>query len=390
MRLKGNQGTTFFNIIAIMGTVLIFVGVAWLIARNWHAIPDVLKVAILGFSTILAFSAGVLLKSHNHEAPGRALIALGALLYILSLFLISQIYHLATTLQHYTWLVLLAWAIILLTAYFLDSEENLVIAMGLFFPWIGMQYFSSIINASGADEGVIIAGLVLLLGAGTLLYSLSVIHRSLNHAFQNIYRLASVFYFLLIFYLLSFQTVLAVLSEYAFEGSAFSIFWIIFVVISFFVFIISILVASSKEKLNLKEILIFLCVLVAIFILVLATKVGAGESSKNFISALPTSLWFLWLVNNFVFIGFIILILGYGQSIGSKEIINLGLLAFVLEVITRYIGFWADLSGYFAFSILAILGGIILILGAWLIPKWRKKLIQETEEIQTQENEPQI
>ena len=94
---------------------------------------------------------------------------------------------------------------------------------------------------------------------------------------------------------------------------------------------------------------------------------------------LPTSLWVLWIINNIVFIGFIILVIGYAQRIGSTKIINLALFTFVLEIITRYIGFWFDFSGYFAFSVLAILGGALLIFGAWLVPKWKRKLISESE-----------
>ena len=83
------------------------------------------------------------------------------------------------------------------------------------------------------------------------------------------------------------------------------------------------------------------------------------------------------------FIGFIILVLAYGQSVGSKAIINLGFLAFILEIISRYIGFMMQFSGYLMFSILAILGGIILIAGALLIPKWRRKIMKEAKEPET-------
>jgi hypothetical protein len=95
-----------------------------------------------------------------------------------------------------------------------------------------------------------------------------------------------------------------------------------------------------------------------------------GSSEK-----LPTSLWLLWIINNIAFLGFIIAVLWYGQMVMSSRIINLGLVAFILDVASRYIGFWMDYSGYFAFSILAILGGLILIAGAWYVPKWRKELL---------------
>lgn len=383
MTLENKRGSAFVNIIATIGAVLIFVGIAWLIAKNWHQIPNAIKVLILVFATLTSFVSGVLLRQHEHEGVGRSLITLGALLYILSLFLISQIYHLATSMQHYAWLLFFAWTIIFITAYFLNSKENLVVSMLTFFPWVVLQYWSSISRLSlDSPGGPIFSFILIFLGAGALLYGLSIFHNSIKHKFTNIYRFWTVFYFLLIFYILSFQSFLPVLSEYSFEGGAFSVFFVLFIILCFFGFIAGSLFATSKNSVSIKEIAGFLGILAVSFILVLLTKVGAGASTGFFgISrGLPTSLWLLWILNNFVFIGFIILIIWYGQKIGSTKIVNLGLVTFILEIVTRYIGFWFDFRGYFAFSVLAILGGLMLILGAWLIPKWRKKLLDETKQ----------
>ena len=410
-------------------------------------------------------------------------------MYILSLFLISQIYHLATSIQHYAWLLFFAWVIILVTAYLLDSPENLVVSMLAFFPWVVLQYSASLSLLSLLSQGVpIFAYILIFLSAGALLFGLSVFHSSFNHKFTNIYRFWTVFYFLLIFYILSFQSSLPMLSEYSFEESLFSVFLIGFIIICFFSFIIGAIFAMSKSSTSLKEILGFVGVLAILFILILSTKAGAGlmgtcsvkdcydfknsaecssapnplvcewktnpgnaqgscnqvscynfkteaecnsasdkldcnwqnnycqqqrrdniiliayETCRNYNNQkdncvdnslckwqpsyefwnaskeLPTSLWFLWIVNNFIFIGFIVLILWYGQQIGSTKIVNLALFAFVLEIISRYIGFWMDLRGYFAFSVLAILGGLMLIFGAWQIPKWRRKLLEKTKQ----------
>jgi uncharacterized membrane protein len=478
------KSNKFIAVVATIGAVLIFIGFAWLIAKNWHQIPNVIKIMILVFATLAAFVSGVLSRQHNHEGIGRSLITLGALLYILSLFLISQIYHLATTTQHYAWLLFFAWPIILITAYLLNSPENLVVSMIVFFPWVILQYYSSISKISFLSEGGTIFSFILIfLSAGALLFGLSTLHNSLKHRFTNIYRFWTVFYFLLIFYILSFQSFLPILSEYSFEGKAFSFFLVLFIILCFFGFILGTLFSVSKTSISLKEIVGFIGVLAILFILILSTKMGAGlmgscnakscydfKTSTDCVSApsplvcewkvnscrqiscynfktetecssapaklncnwennncmqqrrdssayeicrqynnqksqcssqslckwtpsygfldssrgLPTSLWLLWIINNFVFIGFIILILWYGQRIGSTKIVNLALFAFILEVITRYIGFWFDFRGYFAFSVLAILGGLLLIFSAWFVPKWRRKLLDETQSSEQQ------
>jgi uncharacterized membrane protein len=465
----------FFRIISLMGAILIFVGIAWIIAKNWHQIPDLLKVFILVFSTFVAFASGIFFRLYNYEGTGRGLIALGAGLYLLSLFLISQIYHLATTTQHYAWLLFFGWTIILAIAYLLESPENLVFSLILFFCWIGLQYISSVTNLVILNA----LGIVFLyLSAGVLLYSLSIWHNSVKHAYTNIYRFWAVFYFLFIFYILSFQSILPILANYSFEGGIFTIFLLSFILISFFSFVISILFASSKGNIKIKEILIFIGLIFLLFIFVFASKPAAGmigscylENCYNFETSsqcnsapgqlnciwndefdscnrfncwgldkiecdlskckfennrcmheqennnlyeicedndvrdaclsnemcswragywsigkkLPFSTWVLWSIINVFFILFIVLILGYGQLVSSIPIINLGMGFFILNILTRYIGFWMDFKGYFAFSILAILGGILLIFGSWLIPKWRKNLLNRTNQIKQNE-----
>ncbi|MFH1802354.1 MAG: DUF2157 domain-containing protein [archaeon] len=537
--MKNNRGSIFVNLVAIIGAVLIFVGIAWLIAKNWHQIPNFLKITILIIATAASFISGVLVRAKEHEGAGRALIVLGALLYFLSIFLISQMYHLATTLQHYAWLFFLGWVLILVSSYLLKSPENLVISMILFFPWLILQYISSVMHASITGEnGMIIAFVLLFLSTGIILFSSSIFHKSINHKFTNIYRFWTAFYFLLIFYIISFQSLLPLLSEYSFQGGALTIFWIFFVVLAVLCFIFAILFAASRNSISYKEILIFIGVVLLIFILILSTKIGAGlvgqctpvtcynynnaidcnsapssllcgwsemeggtrngycrqincdsfeteltcntapekldctwkadnisqtgyctraycyqydsetacasapsnldcswsnnrcnqnsslndplnplntyqicneftnnkaDCSEQELCAwnagpyygifglgrgqLPTQIWILWILINFLFIGFIILVLAYAQMTGSRKMINLGLIFFILEIISRYIGFWLNFRGYLAFSILAILGGIILILGSIYIPKWRKRLINDAPSIE-QQNTP--
>lgn len=480
------KSNKFIAIIATIGAVLIFIGFAWLIAKNWHQIPDAFKIFILVGATLAAFNSGVMLRQKHHERIGRALITLGALLFILSLFLISQIYNLATSKQHYAWLLFFAWVIILITAYLLDSPENLIVSILTFFPWVILQYYASISGLSLSSSGGPIFSLVLIfLGTGALLFGLSALHNSLGHKFTNIYRFWTVFYLLLIFYILSFQSLLPILSEYSFEGGAFSVFLVLFIIICFVGFIVGTVFATSKSSIYSREIFGFVIILAILFILILSTKTGAGlmgvcsakscydfknseecssapnplvcewktdqyrpqgycnqascytlttetecnsasdrlgcswqnnhcqqqrmdnnayETCKKynnqkdncidnsfckwqfyngFFSAskgLPAALWLLWILNNFAFIGFIILIIKYGQSVGSSNIVDISITAFILEIITRYIGFWIDFKGYFAFSVLAILGGLMLILGAWQIPKFRRKLLEETKQ----------
>lgn len=479
LKTQIKEKNKFIQIISIIGAVLIFVGFAWLIARNWHQIADFVKLLILVAVTTGAFASGVILKEKKHIGPGRALIALGALLYILSLFLISQIYHLATTEQHYAWILLAAWTVIIATAYLLKSKENLLIGMITFFPWVLMQYHASINLLENTDQNFIFGLVVIFLGAGVALFGLYSYHKAKKHSFTGMYQFWTVFYFLALLYVMSFQSLIPLLSEYILE-QAFSWFLIFFIVACCALLVVGI-IANNHHPKTVKEVAGFMTLILVLLLLLLATKATQGQvgycdakycysydteescnaqhrgyycewegnfckelgcyeymseatclaapeylnctwegeycagkqmhdfrntnhelcriSSNNGeackqnpecewrpgilhvgdTSNIPTSIWLLWIINNVVFIGFILLVIWYGQRVKSSNIINLALIAFVLDIITRYIGFWSDFRGYFAFSILAILGGVLLLVCAWLIPKWQKKLVQEAK-----------
>ncbi len=469
------KSVKFINVIATIGAILIFIGFAWLIAKNWHYIPSAIKVLILVGATLAAFTGGVLMRVNNHEGIGRSLLVLGALLYILSLFLISQTYHLATSIQHYTWIVFLSWTVIMLTAYFLDSRENLVISMWLFFPWMLMQYYVSVMDKD-VEFGFVMALVILFLSIGALLYGLSVIHKSIKHRFAPIYQYWTVFYFLLIVFLLSFQLMIPFFVM-GFESAALTPFVIVMIIICLAAFLTGVLMALKQQVIAPKEVLIVLLIIVAIFVLTLLPQLTKGTAGRceavscydygtkelcesspeqlycewtdkytqgreyctqincyeykddsacnlqpgcewmnNFCNTksgvtrqmcntfhnekqncesqnvckwypsyngmsgrLATGQYLLWILNNVLLIGFIIFIIWYGQQNGEKNIVSLAIFFFIIDIISRYIGFWMDFSGYLGFSLLSIIGGILLILGAWLIPKWHKKLIEDTK-----------
>jgi uncharacterized membrane protein len=472
-----NNTKKFTKVLATIGITLIFLGFAWLLAMNWHQIPSLLKIIILLGSSTATFVFGVQTRQKGRDSVGRALIALGALLYILSVFLIAQIYATSSSLQGYAWLLFLCWPIIAITAYLLDSEENLVISIATFFPWVIIQYFASL---EKSNEGVFVFGLIMVfLGAGILLFGLTAFHLYLKHKFANIFRYWTIFYLMIIFFILSFQMALPSISEYYAKGS-FSFFLIIFMLISLSGFILGIIFALREKSLTQTEIFGFIAALAVLIILIFSTKIGSGlmgtclprscydyrnssecmtapgslncewnsernglcqeqrcgnyrnqnqcisaptklnciweknycrQKSENYgwdtrkyemcdpydnqknkclsnpvcnwhasmgsSRGLPTSLWLLWIINNIAALGFIIMIIWYGQKNNSAKLVNLAMLAFIGIVISRYIGFMLDLKGYFAFSVLAIIGGVLLILAALYLPKWRRKILKQ-------------
>jgi hypothetical protein len=89
----------------------------------------------------------------------------------------------------------------------------------------------------------------------------------------------------------------------------------------------------------------------------------------------PAAALTLWIVVNLVFLGLILLVIGYGSWLGDRTVINLGVAFFALDVATRYVGFVIDYWGYASLSVVFILGGIVLLFGGWKLEQWRRRLV---------------
>jgi len=83
------------GVIAILGTILLFVGVISYVASNWPDLDRVSKLLILFAGMFISFIAAWRTEHHYHApAIGAALALLGTLFFGSNIMLIAQIYHL--------------------------------------------------------------------------------------------------------------------------------------------------------------------------------------------------------------------------------------------------------------------------------------------------------
>lgn len=573
--IRGNKGTNFGNIVAIFGAVLIALGFAWLIAQNWHQINDAVKILILLAVTIGAYTAGFILKEKRYVKTGKAVLALGAALYTLTIFLIAQIFNIDLSLQTTAWLLLLSVIGIVVTSYIFDSSIGLIIGLAEFLVWITLQFFAFEEKNRFLNPSIGILVLIFL-SIGILLLGLSFIHRFLRHAFEKVYIWWTAFYFLLLIYVLSFQGLLPVLWENTKTSTQSLTLLIILSIISIATFAYGMIILSKKKAIKTWELtgslsLIILTIAIILITIPVTNSIGTcnqkqcydnhdkqscdtdalncawqqdtgfggycqpescgvfrSEAScenstefdcvwdKNYcmqkpcslyndktsceeISALaapqekiagpyngcewvrlnntnicrdkacfnyndnaqackdagcyyetntggapfctekycynlqdqascesqenlscawtgnycmdtfecnkynnnhnacvndntcswqsgynfmnnkdvPASLWVVWTLINLIFIAVIIGIIFYGSLIGASKIINLGIIFFSLDIITRYIGFLIDYWGYTSLAVFFIIGGVLLLGGGYFIEKWRRELVQK-------------
>ena len=223
--------------------------------------------------------------------------------------------------------------------------------------------------------------IIIYLIIGVLLYGLTQIHKSRDHHFASVYRYWTAFYILLLTYILSFQTLLPLLWPEGFNiGVGTLIFLLVLGVIAIVAAIIGIFMSLDAKKLTGKEVVGFLVLLVLYVLLISVASLVSGHGGFFGGRNIGTGLWMLWIFDNILFIFVILSVIGYGTRYKSTPIINLAISFFVIDIITRYIGFWMDLAGAWSFAVMSIIGGIILIFGGWGIGKWREGLLQKARQ----------
>ena len=371
---------SFGSIVATLGAILIGLGVAWMLALNWSDIPSALKIVILVIATGSAFGTGVFARIKNYHTIGHSFLLLGAILYTLSIFLIAQIFSTEATFQGTAILLLLSWVGILFTAYIFDSSLNLVFALVQFLVWIALQYIALFENRlfNIIQPGLGILALIYL-AIAILLYGLTQYHKSKDHEFFDVYRFWTALYVLLLTYILSFQSLLPVIWPAGFSLDPTALIFLIGIfLVSIIAALTGISMSMNKGKLRGKEVFGFVVTVVIYILLITLASLVSGER-VGFSNGISPLLLILWLVNNIVFIMVILSVIGYGVHYKSPKIVNLAVLFFVLDIITRYIGFIIDLGGQMGFAVISIIGGLILLFGGWAIEKWREKLIKKTE-----------
>ena len=144
---------------AVFGSILIALGVVWLMAQNWHQMPAAAKIIVLLTATGASYTAGTVFRVRDYAGIGKSLLVLGALLYTLSIFLIAQIFFTSTALQGQAWLWLLALCGVIAAAYIFESMASYVIAIIEYFIWVFVQtsaFFENISLFSSVDFGYIV------------------------------------------------------------------------------------------------------------------------------------------------------------------------------------------------------------------------------------------
>ena len=363
--------------ISTIGVTCLGIGVILLIATNWQYFSEITKLMTILGSAYLTLIFGYLLKYHSNSWPksAGALILLSTILYIASIGLITQIYHINPE-NNFLRYVMLAG--VLPVAYLLHSKAAAIMSM----PFLISQVFDYVLYSNKIDihsfkfyrQDALDLFVLIPIITGILFYSVGKLH-VINKRYVSIGRVYSIVGLYLSFcflYILTFDT-----SNYSLNiDLKFLIIVIITLIINMYLYRtkdqqtlipkIKTFFKKTKNTMSIKhyfstlklkktnkyfsaeqvQCLLFIITMIVIFI-------GYSKLEINI-------LFFILTVS--------LVLLGIKQADSKK--INVGTLFLVIFIMTKYFeNFWTLMSR----SAFFMIGGILfLILGFAMESKRRK------------------
>ena len=352
------------TILATLGSVLVGLGVIVFFAANWQEIPRAPKLALILIAIASAYGIGYWLKYRwGRERVGSAVIFLGAVFFGVGIHLVAQLYNVSLNDPK----LFLYWFLgVIPLAYLTRSQAIMFLAVGLFLSAVGFWLWQWLDHESTS----VIVAFSLFLVLGLLLYRLgrlqALVERTRPYAAAyDILGLLTVFGAL---YLLTFREWY---DDFRYHGAGFvkdfvlvgDFWWLLHTGAALTLLA---LVAGAAWRLTQRrpwqtlpyEASASLVLLVAAYL--------------SIYLAVRDDVFYPILFNALLFLGIVgVLFVGYIQ--GQERLINIALVFFGLDVVSRYFEFsWALLDR----SLVFVVAGLLLLVGAFVLERGRRTVFE--------------
>lgn len=374
--------------LALLGSILLGVGVILFFAANWEVMPRYFKVAVALLSFILASSIGYHLRYVQKTYPqvGYALLILGSLLYGAAIWLIGQIFHLQpeAAIGFFLWYLgiipmayLFRSALILflaagnLTAWFIAGHFPLSLPFWLYPLLLGTTILPLTLKKQDQVNftAVLIAFYLWFISCGVKL-------AGINHSFTL--GITSLLLFGLILYV--FASLLGEKVFFAQDALWFLALTGLFIGLLPFTF--HNFLSAFLKLANLQYFPLFYAgsVLLIIFLKFKAKNISIKDLPLillylPFLAFLPnlTNSTTLLITNNLLLFFYTLWIIYTGYQEKSPFVFNVGIILFAVAIIFKYFDFFFALMPR---SLFFMSGGILLLLGSFYLEHKRRHLLQ--------------
>ena len=354
------------TILAIFGSLLVGLGVILFFAANWDQIPRAVRLALLLVGIPGVYGLGYRLKYvKNYRRVGTAMLLLAAILYGVGIHLIAQIYNFPV---NDPWLMSLWFLGVAPLAYLTRSRAILVLTQGLFLVAIGFWLPEWL---DGRNESPVIFAAALYLTIGLLLYGLGKLQSryDLTRPYAAAYEVFGLIVMLSAVYFLSFRFLYDASSyrELGVDVEVATQLWVLFYLAGAGALAAIAGAAAIQIKRQLPLITLPYEGAAALTVLAMAYLVVFVGAGNDVLYPVLFNLLLLAGIIGLVFAGYF----------WRREIfINIALVFFGLDIITRYFELSWDLLDR---SVVFIVAGLILLGGGFLLEQGRIRVVNRIE-----------
>lgn len=349
------------TMLALMGAVLVGVGILLFVAANWQGIPLIMRFVLLCTTVIACNGIGYfLLYSRGYGRLGEAVFLLGGIAFGAGIFLAAQAYSYDVETS-----VLLFWwsAGVVPLAYILRLQSLLY--LGLFLFLVAFIWFMA---TRGGDMESATVFIAMMTALGSSLFAAGTLHRLVRGSisrFSWIYAGFGTGILIVALYILSFEEFL----ENDFLDTVNENYWGNFVTVAFFSLLALLCwipdLVSRKRKISSVRLPVLDLATIPGGIVVAVSAYWSGLVGNSVIMA---------AVFNVLLIVAIIAILVAGVVERRGYFINLSLFFFGLLIFTRYVDLmWGMLDG----ALLFITSGLLMLLLGFFLERTRRRLTME-------------
>ena len=364
----GDSGSAIGNrvvtVIAVMGAVLIGLGIIAFIAANWSEIPKLAKLALMVVGTPAIYAVGYFVAYRfNYPRIGIAVILLGAIAFGASLHLVAQTYHVEV---NHPVLVPLWFVGVIPLAYITRSRVLFGLSIILFLAAAGFRTQVWVHDLEDVVLSLLVPSFLIL---GAFLFAAGRAHARFDaiERFAWLLEIAGLLVVSAAIYILGFNEAWQEIdrSEYILSGASVE-YWLVVAILGLAgAGLIGVSVwRGSRSGSNSPwwEAGAFAAMAIVAAIMWLGLAFG-GQ-------------W-LWWVFNLIMLAGVLALITAGYRWNRAYLINLAVAIFSITLFTRYFEFGFGLLGQ---SVAFIVAGVILLGGGFGMEYLRRRLVKRMRE----------
>ncbi len=359
-------GNRVVTVIAIMGAVLIGLGIIAFIAANWSEIPKLAKLAMMVVGTPAIYVIGWFLGYRlDYPRIGIAIILLGAIAFGASIHLVAQTYHVPV---NHPALVPLWFVGVIPLAYITRSRPMMGLSIVLFLAAAGFRTQEWVHDLEDVVLSLVVPSFLML---GAFLFAAGRAHARFDaiERFAWLLEIAGLLVVSAAIYIFGFNEAWEEIdrSEYILSDASVE-YWLVVAILGLAgTGLIGVAIgrrSRSGSNLSWWESGAFAAMAIVAAIMWLGLAFG-GE-------------W-LWWVFNLIMLAGVLALIAAGYRWNRAYLINLAVPIFAITLFTRYFEFGFGLLGQ---SVAFIVAGVILLAGGFGMEYLRRRLVRRVRESQ--------